>query len=123
MSDRRKKNAVYIVTVSESFRPQRPWDFPDLASAGELYARNITLCEAKDFCRVFNRRQMATGLVERKWALAITHTRFRWTEHTGPKQRPQSAQPEHTPAVSASVEITIGEGVNRKAGDEGREGV
>ena len=82
MSDWRKKNAVYIVTIPESFKPKKLWDLPEATTGAELFAKNVLLIEAQDFCRVFNKRQMEAGLVEHKWALAIKHTRCRWTDHS-----------------------------------------
>jgi hypothetical protein len=78
-SDLRAKNAVYVVTVPETFRPQRPWDLPPQTSDGELWAKNVTLSEARDFVRVFNKRQLLRGLTDHKWAMAIKHVRCRWS--------------------------------------------
>jgi hypothetical protein len=107
VSNWRKKNAVYVVTVSEAFTPQRPWDLPESIAGAELYAKNLLLTAAQEFCRVFNKRQMQLRMSERRWALAIKHTRCR-AEHRANSSghRLPSAPPD--PAGSqASVEVTI----------------
>ena len=81
MSDWRKKNAVYIVSVPESFKPARPWDLPDSTAASELYCKNLALTEAQAFARFFNRRQLKAGLPDAKWAIVVKHTRRLWIDH------------------------------------------
>jgi hypothetical protein len=41
MANPSEKAAVYIVDVSEEFKPQRPWDYPDRFSGGEVFTRNL----------------------------------------------------------------------------------
>jgi len=77
MSDRRKRNAVYLVHVPESFAPQRPWDWPSEILRGVLYVKNVHLEDAVAFCRVFNHRQMGLNLADRQWAIPVKHGRCR----------------------------------------------
>jgi hypothetical protein len=86
MSRRRwERNAVYLITVPDDFRPQRPWELPPGIVAGELYAKNLAMAHALGFVRCFNKRQMDLGLPDRRWAIAIHHARFRWD---GPEPGP-----------------------------------
>ena len=63
MSEPRKKWARHLVTIPETFKPQRPWDLPEVTTGAELYAKNLCLGEAQDFCRLFPPRS-STGV---KW--------------------------------------------------------
>jgi len=103
MSDWRAKNAVYLVTVPETFQPERPWDLPDQVVEAELYAKNLALVHVLGFCRTFNSRQLRLGLPDRKWALAIKHTRFRWD---GPRPAGDRDEAE-TILDHTSPEVTI----------------
>lgn len=78
MSHAGRKSAVYIVTVPDQFRPQRPWDFPQLFTGGEVFTRNVNVAQARGFVFCFNKRQMALGIPDRKWAIAAGHAKQRW---------------------------------------------
>lgn len=73
MSRSNEKQAVMIGTLPEGFKPQRPWDIPPAIDSCEVFAKNLTMTQALGFIRVFNKRQIETGLTDRKWAMAIRH--------------------------------------------------
>ena len=79
MSDHGRKNAVYLVTVPEEFRPERPWELPAQILGGELYVKNIILGHALGFAGAFNKRAMELGLPDRKWAIPVRRGHFFWT--------------------------------------------
>jgi hypothetical protein len=69
------KAAVYIVTVPEDWKPQRPHDYPNGFTSGELHVKNVSGSAAVGAAFVFNKRQMAAGLPDRRWAIAT-----RWVD-------------------------------------------
>lgn len=72
------RNAIYLVTVSDDFRPQRPWDLPDQIIAAELLEKNLSWAHAVGFVRTFNKHAMGHGFPDRQWAVAVGHARYRW---------------------------------------------
>ena len=72
------RNAVYIVVTEESFRPTRPWHLPQNLTAAELLTKNVSWQRAAAFARVFNKAQLERGLADRRWAVAVGHTKYRW---------------------------------------------
>ena len=74
----RDKQAVFILKTPASFTPQRVWDVPPGFATGELYARNLSMREALNFCRTFNRRaifdreQDTTGW-NHEWAITMRY--------------------------------------------------
>jgi hypothetical protein len=64
-------NAVIVVDVPETFRPQRPWDVPPRILGGQLFAEHVILDAALDFAQCFNKRAMRLNLAERQWALVV----------------------------------------------------
>jgi len=93
MSDRRAKDAVFLVQVPVDFHPQRPWDLPDRADSIEVYVKNIAITHALGFCRTFNLRQMKLGLPDRLWAIPVKHTRFHFDRADAAAPVSRSATP------------------------------
>ena len=84
----RGKQAVYVATLPDAYRPQRPWDVPPSFSQAELRAKNLTMSEAHGFARAFNKAQLAGGLVDRRWAFVLKHLKSqRHNECTEPAVR------------------------------------
>jgi hypothetical protein len=66
------KCAVYIVTLPEGFDPTAPWDLPPRILAGEILNRRLsTLYNVLGFARLFNTRQIESGLADRRWAIPV----------------------------------------------------
>lgn len=74
----RGKQAVFILTVAPTFKPQRPWDWPPEATSCVLHARNLPMPTAIGFCRTFNKaalQRSQRGDWDRKWAIVARHLR------------------------------------------------
>lgn len=70
MAPRREgRFAVYLVTVSPEFKPERYWDFPEEFFEPELVARNLPFYAAAGYTFVFNKRAKVDGLVDHRWAI------------------------------------------------------
>ena len=67
MAQYQKRQAVFCCIVPAEFHPQRPWDVPPRFDFVELVAKNLSAVEANHLARSLNRRQMETGLADRKW--------------------------------------------------------
>jgi predicted nucleic acid-binding protein len=63
--------SVMIVQLPEGFKLQKPWTMPPTFSGGELYATKLTHAGATGFANTFNTRQLADGLPDRRWAIAV----------------------------------------------------
>jgi len=78
MSDRRRRRfAVYLVTIAAGPKPQRPWSLPEVLTEGTLYAKNLLLVDAAGFVRTFNKRQLETGLTDGRWAVVARCPHYR----------------------------------------------
>jgi hypothetical protein len=79
MSNTKKgRCAVLIVELPEGVKPQRPHELPERFLAGHVYAKNLGLGHVLGFVLTFNKHQLATGLVDRHWALAVQRGRMFW---------------------------------------------
>lgn len=69
---RNEKQAVFMVAVPTTWRPQRPWDWPP-SIQGDIFARNLRAGEAAIFARIHNeaamRRHHDTGEPIGQWAM------------------------------------------------------
>lgn len=77
----RTGHAVFLVTVSPDFRPQRYWTWPDTFTDAELVGKNLPMVVAAGFCRTFNQRQvkhLQAGEWDCRWAIATKHLRHRY---------------------------------------------
>jgi hypothetical protein len=103
------RNAVYVVTVPESFRPERPWTFPDQISAGELYAKNLAMVHALGFVRTFNKRQLALNFAEHRWAIVVKQTKFHWEPEPGSAVASKSPASEPAETERPAVKLNGGQ--------------
>ncbi|MCX7429021.1 MAG: hypothetical protein NTW96_25765 [Planctomycetia bacterium] len=71
------RQAVYIGTLPETFKPQRVWDVPPSLTSVELYAKNLSMEQAAGFARTFNKAQMELPPPGRRWALVVKHLKTR----------------------------------------------
>ena len=78
MSDRRRRRfAVYLVTIAAERKPQRPWTLPEVLIEGTLYAKNLLLVDAAGHARTFNRHQLESGLTDGRWAVVARSPHYR----------------------------------------------
>ena len=76
----RPKQAVYLVSVPETFRPQRPWDLPPVAWDLDLHAKNLPMPDALGFARAFNKARVQASQAGQpigQWAIVAKHLRPR----------------------------------------------
>jgi len=71
MTRSRGRQAVYIGILPTGFKPQRPWDIPPSLSELTLFEKNLPMCQAQGYCRVFNKRSMLER--SRRWAIVSKH--------------------------------------------------
>jgi len=71
MSRAGRKNGVLLCTVGPEFRPDRPWETPQVVRGATLYAEGLALGEALGFSHVYNLRQLAAGLADGTWCVPI----------------------------------------------------
>lgn len=81
------RTALYVVQTPEEFCPDRPWTVPDAFSDAKLYMKNLSVHEARRFCRLFNERQVQLYCKhqwDRTWMIVSSCCRQsrKWDEST-----------------------------------------
>ena len=74
------RSAVYLVRVADEFRPQSPWDQPEVFTGATLQVKNIPLEDARAMVRGLNKTALASWQADhdgwnRQWAIAVACVR------------------------------------------------
>jgi hypothetical protein len=109
MSSKKGRCAIVIVELAAGYRPETPHTLPERFLAGELYAKNLGLCHVLGFVATFNKHQLATGLVDRRWAVAVRRGHMFWEgpEPDGDGRAPIISQEMIPASIPADLEITL----------------
>jgi len=86
----RPKQAVYLIEPDSSFRPQRPWTFPDAIVSGKLHAKNLTVRQAVGFVFAHNKvalQAFQQGKPIESWAIVA-----RWVKPRRRYSQPAARQ-------------------------------
>ena len=74
----RGRQAVYLCTVPDDFRPQRLWDIPGAIVAATLQAKNLPMRSALGYARTHNKaavQRLQAGQSLGLWAIVARHLR------------------------------------------------
>jgi len=76
------RQAVFLVTPPDDWKPERPWSFPPFFANGQLVATRQTAAEAAGFARLYNKRALEQFQRDKEpvtsWAVVFRHLKPNW---------------------------------------------
>jgi len=67
----RGRHRVVLVEVPADFQPEAEWEIPERFTFAETLEERITRSQGIAVTRDFNRRQLATGVADGRWAVLV----------------------------------------------------